>query len=84
LKGERREIPNGAEFRRARNPERREIPKSGTAKGDDGADEATVVCALLARGSSAVRDFAPFGIPRPSEFGAVRDLAPLELQRRRG
>jgi hypothetical protein len=31
---ERRRIPNGAKSRRARNPEEREIPKSGAATGD--------------------------------------------------
>jgi len=79
---ERREIPNGAEFRRTRNPEERGIPESGTTKSEErraaraaqreGADAGAR--ALVAFSSSARRDFALFGIPRSSGFRALRDF----------
>ncbi|HEX5076500.1 MAG TPA: hypothetical protein VFW03_25040, partial [Gemmatimonadaceae bacterium] len=62
---ERREIPNGAKSRTARNPERREIPKGGTAAGEKRR-------ALSALRGSALRDFAPFGIRRPSAVRPFR------------
>ncbi|HEX5077169.1 MAG TPA: hypothetical protein VFW03_28420, partial [Gemmatimonadaceae bacterium] len=68
-KGERREIPNYAKSRRARNPEGREIPKNGTSKGEKSA-RLSRRWVFRSSGFRVVRDFALFGISRRSEFSA--------------
>ena len=85
---EQRQIPNGAEFRRARNPELREIPKSGTPDGEYGA---RFIRRWVFRpsGFRALWNLAPYGIWRSSEFGAFSRLrrsavAPFELYQSAG
>ena len=74
---ERREIPNGAEFRRARSSRKRNYQERGTARSAGGAGrvQGTEPRALVAFSSSALRDFAQFGIQRSLEFSAPRDFA---------
>src|SRR5215218_3475807 len=77
-------MPNGAKSRTARNAKQRGIPnndkrRSG-AKGENGTARSGTRDGVPP--SVAVRDFALFGIPRRSGFGAVRHLAPFGISRR--
>src|SRR3954471_18679612 len=72
---EQRGTPNGAELRTARNSERRGTPNGAKRRR---ASECESAFALR-----AVRDLAPFGVWRLSEFGDFRSLATFGVWRRR-
>jgi hypothetical protein len=81
-------MPNGAESRKARNPERRQIPKGARCQTAPNGGAVPLFVALRdfaqsgiprCLGFRAVRDSAPFGIWRRSAFGAVWDFAPVLL-----
>jgi len=82
-KSEEREIPKTAKSRKPLNSGRREIPSGGTAESDKGTGcggpasslRQPGLRAVLARGSSALRDSAQSGIQRRSGFAARRDFA---------
>ena len=84
-KTEEREIPESAEFRRALNSERREIPTGRNCSRRRRRLQAPVPAPSLRRrcppflaiGSSGFWNSARFGIQRPSGFRAVRDFAPF-------
>jgi hypothetical protein len=72
-KAKRRQIPNGAKSRTARNPRQRKIPdcaksrtatKSGTAPPFGAFWDSALFGIWRRSGFRAVRDFALFGIPR--------------------
>jgi len=68
-------MPNGAESQTARNPKRRQMPKSAKSQTAPNGGAVPIFVAL--------RDLALSGISRRLGFRAVRHLAPLPLCRGR-
>ena len=71
-------MPDGARCRTARNPEKREIPKSAKSQTapNGGPFRSLSLFGIWRRlGFGAVWDFAPFGIWRPSAFRAVSGIS---------
>jgi hypothetical protein len=73
-------MPNGAEFPRAPNAERRQMPKGAKIPRAERPTATKGAAAVIAVCRCGVRNFAPFGIQRRLEFSAVWNSAPLAFR----